>query len=348
MIPAMRAMVLERAVPLAEAPAPLVLREVPVPSPGPGEVLVRVAVCGVCRTDLDLVEGRLDAALPVIPGHQVVGTVAAAGPGVTAPAPGTRVGVAWIYSACGACEACRSGRENLCPRFRGTGRDADGGYAEYLVAPAGFVHPIPDGVADLAAAPLLCAGAVGYRAVRLAAPHGDAPVGLMGFGASAHLVLQLLRHRHPRTPVYAFARDAEEREFARALGAAWAGDIGEEPPAPAQAIIDTTPAWRPIVESLAGLAPGGRLVINAIRKEDRDKAELLRLDYAVHLWQEREVKSVANVTRQDVREFLALAADLRLAPEVTAHPLEAANQALAAIRAGRLRGAHVLQVAAQP
>jgi propanol-preferring alcohol dehydrogenase len=341
----MKAMVLHRIGSLRDDPEPLALRELPVPEPGEGEILLRVSVCGVCHTELDEIEGRTPPPrLPVIPGHQVVGRVAGLGPGARRFSEGERVGVAWIYSACGECKFCRSGRENLCPAFRATGRDADGGYAEYTVVHEEFAHPIPEALSDAQAAPLLCAGAVGYRSLRLAGLRDGQRLGLAGFGASGHLVLQMARHRYPGSEVYVFSRNAGERAFARELGAAWAGEIGEPPPHRLDAIIDTTPVWKPVVEALGALAPGGRLVINAIRKEDVDKAELLRLDYGAQLWMEREIVSVANVTRQDVREGLALAAEMGLRPEVQEFPLQEANRALVEVRMGQIRGVKVLRI----
>lgn len=342
-------MILSRPTPLAEQPLPLAAADVAAPIPAAGELLVRVSVCGVCRTDLDLAEGRLAApAYPVIPGHQVVGRVAGVGSGAGAAGvrEGDRVGVAWIHSACGHCRWCTAGAENLCPQFQATGCDANGGYAEYLVVPAAFAHPIPDGLSDAHAAPLLCAGAVGWRSLRLTNLVDGEPLGFTGFGASAHLVLQAARHRFPNSPLFVFARSAGERDFARQLGATWAGDTTDMPPEPLAAIIDTTPAWKPVVETLGRLAPGGRLVINAIRKERRDQDELLRLDYPTHLWREHEIKSVANVTRADVREFLQVAAEMDLRPTVSEVPLSEANAALAWLRSGQaIRGARVLRVA---
>jgi propanol-preferring alcohol dehydrogenase len=307
---------------------------------------VRVSVCGVCRTDLDIVEGRLTAQrYPVIPGHQVVGTVEAVGDEVDDFHVGDRVGVAWIHSACGRCAWCRSGRENLCPYFRSTGCDENGGYAEYVVVPAAFAHAIPGALPDASAAPLLCAGAIGLRSLRLAELVDGQPLGLTGFGASAHLVLQLARHRFPASPVYVFARNAREREFARELGAAWAGDTADEPPERMAAIIDTTPAWKPVVSALERLLPGGRLIINAIRKSPADQGVLESLDYARHLWMEREIKSVANVTRADVREMLAEAAAMQLKPSVEEMLLSDANVALGRVARGEgVRGALVLDV----
>lgn len=342
----MQAMRLERIVDMERESSPLVRVTCPIPEPGPGQVRLAVSVCGVCHTELDEIEGRTPPpTLPVIPGHQVVGRVERLGPGVSGLAPGDRVGVAWIHSACGRCPWCESGRENLCPEFRATGRDVDGGYAEAMVVPAAFAHPIPAGLEDALAAPLLCAGAIGYRSLRLANLQSALPLGLTGFGASAHLVLKLVRYQHPELPVFVFARNPREREFALELGAAWAGASEAEPPAQMQAVIDTTPAWKPVVAVLRHLAPGGRLVINSIRKEDRDRELLAGLDYPRDLWLEKELKSVANVTREDVREFLELAAEVPLRPDWEEFPLAEANQALRELKAGTIRGAKVLRIA---
>jgi alcohol dehydrogenase, propanol-preferring len=341
----MRAMILSKLGPLEENPEPLTLAELPVPEPGAGEIRLRVFACGVCHTELDEIEGRTPPPrLPVVLGHQAVGRVDALGAGVAGFREGDRVGVPWIFSACGRCKYCREGNENLCPRFRATGRDADGGYAEWMTVPAAFAHPIPDVFSDVQAAPLLCAGAIGYRSLELAALVDGESLGLTGFGASAHLVLKMVRHRFPNTRVHVFARSEGERAFARELGAVWTGDASEEPPEKLAAVIDTTPAWAPVVEALKNLEPEGRLVINAIRKEERDKEALLRLDYPRDLWLEKEIKSVANVTRSDVREFLALAAEIPLQPETQEFPLAAANQALRELKARRIRGAKVLRI----
>jgi len=339
----MKAMVLLEVGALSAGRDPLVLRDVPVPRPGEGEVLIRVAACGVCHTELDEIEGRAaPPRLPVIPGHQVVGQVVSRGAKVTGIDVGQRVGVAWIFSACGHCEHCVAGSENLCPEFRGTGRDADGGYAEFMTAPAEFTHPIPEALADAEAAPLLCAGAIGYRSLKLAGLRNGMRLGLTGFGASAHLVLQMVRHRCPDTEVYVFARQPEEREFALELGALWAGDTTQAAPAKLHAIIDTTPAWLPVIRALENLEPGGRLVVNAIRKEDADRQQLLNLDYPRHLWMEKEIRSVANVARSDVRDFLALAAGIPIRPVIETYALHEANRALHDLRLKHVRGAKVL------
>jgi propanol-preferring alcohol dehydrogenase len=282
--------------------------------------------------------------LPIVLGHQVVGQVAAVGEYVTRFQAGERVGVAWIHAACGQCAYCLSGRENLCPYFRATGRDVHGGYAEYLTVAEDFAYRLPDVFSDVEAAPLLCAGAIGYRSLMLSGLRDGQPLGLTGFGASAHLVLQMVQRRYPKSQVFVFARSAAEREFAQELGAAWTGETTAEAPVKLDAIIDTTPAWTPVVEALKNLAPGGRLVINAIRKEEVDKAALLQLDYARDLWLEKEIKSVANVTRHDVSEFLLIAAEIPLKPQVQTYAMEAANQALLDVKQRRGRGAKVLVV----
>ena len=341
----MKAMILERIANLTREEEPLRLADLPEPRPGAGETLIRVSACGVCHTELDEIEGRTPPPrLPVVPGHQVVGRVVGNGPGAGRFPVGARVGVAWIHSACGACPHCLGGNENLCPGFRATGRDADGGYAEYMAVPEAFAHPVPEVFSDSQAAPLLCAGAVGYRSLRLTGLRNGQVLGLTGFGASGHLVLKAVRHRFPRSKVFVFARSEAERAFALELGAAWAGDTARRPPEPCDAVIDTTPAWGPVLEALASLKPGGRLVINAIRKEDGDRDRLLHLDYPAHLWLKKEIKSVANVTRADVREFLELAAGIPILPEVQEYPLGEANRALAELKARKIRGAKVLRM----
>jgi propanol-preferring alcohol dehydrogenase len=341
----MKGMVLTKICDLRRERTPLELRDLPKPKAGEGEVLLKVLACGVCHTEIDEIEGRTPPPrLPVILGHQVIGRVEKAGRGAGRFRVGERVGVAWIYSACGKCRFCRSGRENLCADFRGTGRDADGGYAEYMVVPENFAYGIPDVFSDVEAAPLLCAGAIGYRSLKLAGLEDGQSLGLTGFGASGHLVLLMVKHKCPKSKVYVFARSEKEREFARGLGTVWAGDTGEAAPEKLDAIIDTTPAWKPVVEALKNLASGGRLVINAIRKEETDKDYLLKLDYPAHLWMEKEIKSVANVTRADVAEFLELAAEIPIKPEVEAYALEEANRALLEIKERRIRGAKVLRI----
>ena len=341
----MKAMVLTKLCRLEENQAPLELMTLPDPVPGEQEILVRVSACGVCHTELDEIEGRTPPPhLPIVLGHQVVGRVVANGSRAAAFNTGDRVGIAWIYSACGACKFCLSGNENLCRDFKATGRDANGGYAQYITVPEGFAYRIPQGLDDAEAAPLLCAGAIGYRSLRLAGLKDGQHLGLTGFGASGHLVLQMARYRYPHAKVLVFARSEDERAFARQLGAVWTGDSMEESPLKLDCIIDTTPAWRPVVAALKNLEPGGRLIINAIGKEEADKDCLLRLDYPTHLWLEKEIKSVANITRSDVSEFLALASEMRLKPEIEEFALEDANAALAELKMRRIRGAKVLRI----
>jgi propanol-preferring alcohol dehydrogenase len=344
----MKAMVLRETCSLATNRAPLSLATLPDPRPAAGEVLVRVTACAVCHTEIDEIEGRTPPPrLPVVPGHQVVGRVEALGPGAARHRVGDRVGVGWIFSSCGACPACARGDENLCAGFEATGRDRDGGYAELMTVHEASAFPIPEAFSDVEAAPLLCAGAIGYRSLRLTGLVNGVErtrLGLTGFGASGHLVLKLAKHSMPGSEVYVFARSPAERAFALELGATWAGDTGETPPASLDAIIDTTPVWGPVVEALRHLSPGGRLVINAIRKEDVDKDALLRIDYPTHLWLEKEVKSVANVARRDIAEFLELAARIPIRPEVQEYALEDANRALLELKERRIRGAKVLVV----
>jgi propanol-preferring alcohol dehydrogenase len=335
----MRAMVLKRLAAIDESSAPLELVDLAIPQPQAGEVRIRVAACGVCHTELDEIEGRTPPpVLPVVPGHEVVGHVDAIGKGVTRLNVGQRVGVGWIHSSSGGID------ENLSPQFRATGRDVNGGYAECMTVPEDYAYPIPSEFSDAEAAPLLCAGAVGYRALKLAGLVDGQRLGLMGFGGSAHLVLQIVRYQFSNSPIYVFARDELVRNFALELGAAWAGNVGDRTPEPLDAIIDTTPAWRPIIESLSNLGPGGRLVINAIRKEDSDKNCLMDLSYHDHLWMEREIKTVANVSHHDIAEFLPLAAQIPIRPEVTTYSLEEANRALVELKRGRVKGAKVLLI----
>jgi alcohol dehydrogenase, propanol-preferring len=341
----MEAMVLKQIADLRENRAPLVLMDWPDPEPAEGELLIKVSACGVCHTELDEIEGRTPPpVLPVILGHQVVGRIIGMGPGTIAFRLNDRVGVAWIYSSCGACPFCLGGQENLCDRFKATGRDVHGGYAEHMVVPENSVYTLPNIFSDLEAAPLLCAGAIGYRSLRLTGLGDGQNLGLVGFGASAHLVLKMVRHRYPKTKVFVFARMDKEQEFARELGAVWAGSIEDASPEKLHAAIDTTPAWKPLVEALRNLEKGGRLVVNAIRKEEADKGELLKLDYPGHLWLEKEIKSVANVTRRDVEEFLTLAAEIPIRSEVQEYRLEEANRALIELKERKIRGAKVLKI----
>lgn len=338
-------MILNKTAALFENSNPLMMKAVPQPQAGDKEILIRISVCGVCHTELDEVEGRTPPPrFPVIPGHQVIGRIEQKGKKASIFETGDRVGVAWIFSACGKCVFCTNGTENLCEHFRATGRDADGGYAEYMAVDEQFAYRIPDIFSDAEAAPLLCAGAIGYRSLRLTGLENGQNLGLTGFGASAHIVIQLVKHQFPDSKIFVFARSEEERNFAIELGAVWAGDIMQSSPEVLNAVIDSTPAWKPVVEAMKNLQAGGRLVINAIRKENDDKDYLLQLDYARHLWMEKEIKSVANVTRSDVSEFLQLAAEIPIKPEVLEFPLENANRALVEMKYKHTRGAKVLRM----
>jgi propanol-preferring alcohol dehydrogenase len=314
---------------------PLALRTLPRPEPGPGEVQIAVRACGVCRTDLHLVDGELaDPMIPVIPGHEIVGTVTAHGPGVTGPAIGTRVGVPWLAGSCGHCSYCATARENLCADARFTGYHRDGGYAEYAVADARYVFPLPAGYDDVHAAPLLCAGLIGYRAYAMA---GDArTLGLYGFGAAAHLVAQVALAQG-RT-VFAFTRpgDRDAQAFATRLGAHWAGDSDAAPPSPLDAALIFAPVGALIPAALAATARGGTVVCAGIHMSD-----VPAFPYRL-LWGERSVRSVANLTRHDGDAFLAIAATVPLSVYVETHPLASANDALARLRAGAVAGAAVL------
>jgi len=343
MFQSMKAWIIHKICDLSEESNPLRMVDMNKPKPQQGELLLKVKACGVCHTEIDEIEGRTSPpALPVVPGHQVIGVVEDSAGDDTSLKVGNRVGVAWIYAACGKCEFCLSGRENLCHDFKATGRDCHGGYAEYMVVPERFVYKIPDFFADAEAAPLLCAGAIGYRSVALCNMKNGSTLGLTGFGASAHLVVKLVRYKYPDSSIFVFARNEKERDFARHHVCSWAGDITDKPPSLADCIIDTTPVWQPVVEALNCLKPGGRLVINAIRKENLDKDYLLNLDYSSHLWMEKEIKSVANVTRQDVEDFIKAASEIPFKPETEIYPFEEANKAIMDIKQRKIRGAKVL------
>jgi propanol-preferring alcohol dehydrogenase len=324
---------------------PLELIDMPLPVPGEKEILVKVTRCGVCHTELDEIEGRTTPPhFPIVLGHQIVGRVELRGSEAERFEIGERVGIAWIYSACGKCKFCLTGKENLCAEFMATGRDSNGGYAEYTAVSEDFAYKIPDIFSDSEAAPLLCAGAIGYRSLKLTGLQDGENIGLTGFGASGHLVLKLLRYKYPNSRVFIFSRTTAERDFAREMGAFWTGDTEDGPPEKLTAIIDTTPAWKPVVKALRSLEKGGRLVINAIRKEERNKEALFEIDYPRDLWMEKEIKSVANITRKDVEEFLALAAKIPLRPEIQEYSLDEANKALLELKERKIRGAKILRI----
>lgn len=342
----MKAMLLYKTGSLAEGSNLLRYEDVPGPIPADNEILIKITRCGVCHTELDEIEGRTSPPhLPIILGHQIVGRVVAKGKQVQSFKLDDRVGVAWVFSTCGKCANCVTGNENLCSGFQATGRDVNGGYSEYVTVGEKFAYHIPTIFSDSEAAPLLCAGAIGYRSMLLCNIKDGQCIGLMGFGGSAQLVIKMVNYKFPAAKIYVFARNTEEQQFARNQGAAWAGDIETESPEKLHSIIDTTPAWKPVTSALNNLLPGGRLVINAIRKDDSDKKALLNLDYARHLWLEKEIKSVANVCRQDVLNFLQLAAIIPIKPLVEEYTLQQANQALVDLKNKRIMGTKVLIVA---
>jgi len=314
---------------------PLELRDLPLPRPGRGQVLLQVRACGVCRTDLHVVDGELtDPRLPLVPGHQIVGTVVEAGKDAQRFPVGARVGVPWLGWTCGECRQCRAGRENLCERARFTGYQIDGGYAEFASADERFCFPIPDGYPDVEAAPLLCAGMIGYRSLRMA---GDGErLGLYGFGASAHIVIQLALNQGRRVFAFTRAGDNEAERFALSLGAEWAGDSMGSPPEPLDAAIIFAPAGELVPAALRATAPGGTVVCAGIHMSD-----IPSFPYSI-LWQERILRSVANLTRRDGEEFLALAPKVPVRTQVETHPLEAANEVLARLRDGKVQGEAVL------
>jgi len=332
----MRAMQLTHFAPAAEHPLRLV--DLPDPQPGPGQVRLRVQVCGVCHTDLHTVEGDITPPqMPVIPGHQVVGVVDALGAGVTNLKLGARAGVPWFYAACGECRYCRAGMENLCPEARFTGFHVDGGYAEFMLADARFVLPLPEAIDDVQAAPLLCAGIIGYRSLRKADLQPGERLGLFGFGASAHLAIQVARHWG--CEVYVFTRSAEHRAHARGLGAAWVGGASETPPEPLDRAVIFAPAGGIVPLALEKLRPAGTLAINAIHM-----TPIPEMPYSL-IYGERTLCSVANATYRDGVEFLQLAAEISIRSTVRLYDLAQANEALLDVKHSRLNGEAVLRVA---
>jgi propanol-preferring alcohol dehydrogenase len=315
---------------------PLRLAEIPIPQPGPGQVLLRVHACAVCRTDLHILDGELSQPkLPLVLGHEIVGTVVQAGEGANAFTAGQRVGVPWLGWTDGTCRYCQRGQENLCEQARFTGYTLDGGYAEYTVADQRYCFPLPEGYPDLQAAPLLCAGLIGYRTYRLAGPHAER-LGIYGFGAAAHIIAQVAVHQGRQ--VYAFSKpgDVDAQQFARSLGAVWAGGSDELPPVELDAALIFAPVGALIPAALRATARGGVVVSGGIHMSD-----IPAFPYSL-LWEERIVRSVANLTRQDGEEFLALAPQVPVHTSVTPFPLEQANEALQALRQGALQGAAVL------
>lgn len=335
----MQAMLLTRLADIEQRP--LAMADIPKPVPKDNEVLLKVLACGVCHTELDEIEGRLTPpTLPIVLGHQIVGEIVEKGPDANNLDLGQRVGVTWLNRACGNCRFCLSGRENLCDHAKWTGLDVNGGYAQFTAVPEKFAHPIPQRFSDATAAPLLCAGVIGYRAIRLAEIADGDVVGLYGFGASAHIVIQVLRHTHPKSPVFVFTRSSAHRDLAAQLGAEWIGAPDDKPPAKLNKAIDFTPVGQTVLSALAASDKGATVVINAIRKT----APIPELNYAEHLWHEREIKSVANVTAQDASEFLPLAAEIPIIPHVQEFELAQANDALIDLKKGQIHAAAVLKI----
>jgi propanol-preferring alcohol dehydrogenase len=331
----MKAMVLERTSLLERKPLKMV--DLPIPSPDSGQILVKISVCGVCHTDIDEIEGRVNPPkFPVVLGHQIIGRVKSLGSQVTRFKEGDRVGIAWIWSSCGRCILCREGRENLCDRFQGTGCHVNGGYAEFMIVSEDFAYPIPERFSDSQAAPLLCAGAIGYRDLRLSGIKPGQTLGLYGFGASAHIVIQVAKYLG--CEVFVFSRSEAHRNLAKKLGALWTGSAKDDPPKKLNCAIDFTPVGETVPEALRALEKGGRLVIAVIRK----RTPIPELDYTKYLWDEKEIKSVANITRKDAQDFLSLAAEIPIIPELQEFAFSQANDALIMLKNGKIQGAGVL------
>jgi len=338
----MKAMLLDRISLVEEKPLKLV--ELPTPIPGENQILVKVSTCGVCHTEIDELEGRVaPSRLPMVLGHEIVGRVESLGQATGKLRKGDRVGIAWINWACGHCTFCLKGEENLCEKAKWTGKDAYGGYAQYTVASEDFIYRIPENFTDVKAAPLLCAGVVGYRALKLSGMEDGEVLGLYGFGASAHIIIQVAKHKYPHGRVFVFTRPKrrEHQNLAKKLGADWVGATNDTPPEKLNCAIDFTPVGEPVRQALRNLQKGGRVVINAIRKT----TPIPELDYTEHVWHEKELKSVANVTRRDAKEFLPLAAEIPIVPETQEFNLEEANEALILLKEGKMHGAGILRMA---
>jgi propanol-preferring alcohol dehydrogenase len=332
----MKAMVLKGISPIEKEP--LKMMDLPDPVPGSKEILIKISACGVCHTELDEIEGRLPPKLPIVLGHQIVGRVKKLGRGAIKFNLGDRVGIAWIHSACEKCHFCKEGKENLCLEFQGTGCHVNGGYAQYTVISEDFAYLIPEKFSDAQATPLLCAGAIGYRDLILSGVKKGQVLGLFGFGASAHIVVQIAKYWGCH--IFVFTRGDEHRKLAKKLGASWVGGAEDEPPEKLHCAIDFTPIGETVPQALKVLEKGGRLVLAVIRKRN----PIPPLDYAQLLWDEKEIKSVANITRKDAQEFLSLAAEIPIIPEVQEFKLEEANQALILLKQGRIQGAGVLRM----
>ena len=332
----MKAMVLKEISPIEKEP--LKIMELPDPVPGTKEILVKISACGVCHTELDEIEGRLPPKLPIVLGHQIIGRVDKLGQGATKFNLGDRVGIAWINSACGKCHFCRDGKENLCMEFQGTGCHANGGYAQYTVISEDFAYSIPKRFSDAEATPLLCAGAIGYRDLILSDIKKGQTLGLFGFGASAHIVIQVANYWG--CEVFVLTRSEQHRNLAKKLGASWTGGPEDQPPKKLHCAIDFTPVGETVLLALKALEKGGRLVLAVIRKRN----PIPPLNYAQLLWDEKEIKSVANITRRDAQEFLSLASEIPIIPEVQEFKLEKANQVLLLLKQGEIQGAGVLRM----
>ncbi len=341
----MKSMMLTKISDLKTNKTPLSPVETETPKINKNEALIKISACAVCHTELDEIEGRIRPInLPVIPGHQIVGKVVETGSEVNKLRIGDRVGIGWINSACGKCEYCKNGLENLCADFVATGKDVNGGYAEYTKINENYAAIIPENFTDEEASPLLCAGAVGYRALKLSGIKDGMNLGFLGFGASNHLVLKIAKAVFPNIKLFVFARSENERKHALRLGANWSGDIKGIPPEKLHSVIDTTPVWTPIAEVMKNIRPGGRLVINNIRKEDFDKDYLMNIDYSRDLWMEKEIKSVANVTFADIEDVLQTASKYNIKPEFQLYGLNEANTALTEIKNKNISGGKVLKI----
>ena len=332
----MKAMILTEPYPIEKEP--LVMTDINDPIPGPEDVRVKISTCGICHTDLHVIEGELPSKkLPIVPGHEIVGVVDAIGEKVTRFREGDKVGVAWLNSTCGECDFCVRGNENLCEESRFTGYDVDGGYAQYTVVSEDFAYPIPPGFSDLEAAPLLCAGIVGFRALRLSDIEKGGRLGLYGFGASAHIVIQVAKYWG--CEVFVFSRSEEHRDLARKLGADWTGTAEEEPPAKLQSAVIFAPAGKLVLDALRVLEKGGTLALAGIYM-----TPIPEMDYQEHLYYEKTVRSVANSTRRDAEDILSLAAEIPIRTEVQAFALEEANRSLLLLKQGKIQGAGVLRI----
>jgi propanol-preferring alcohol dehydrogenase len=332
----MKAMVLKEVLPIEKEPLEMV--NLPDPVPGPKEILVKVSACGICHTELDEIEGRIQARLPIVLGHEIVGRVDRLGPESKKFNLGDRVGIAWIHSSCGKCFFCQKGNENLCQEFKATGCHVNGGYAQYTLVSEDFAYLIPMQFSDSEAGPLLCAGAIGYRDLKISGIKSGQTLGLFGFGASAHIVIQVAKYWGYK--VFVFTRSEAHRNLAKKLGASWTGEPEDEPPQKIHCAIDFTPVGETVPNALRVLEKGGRLVIAVIRKRN----PIPPLDYTQLLWDEKEIKSVANITREDVQDFLPLATKIPIVPEVQEFELRDANKALFLLKQGKVQGAGVLRI----